>query len=529
MTKPNKTKNIFKKKKINKQSHNIQTYILIKTYLSIVSTNNPLDFFFLFCNQLKMSYNSYDNGEQYDAFFDAGHSEHVEQTAAQKQSHYNMTRRTQMEAVLRNQIATNPQDLTTGRHRYQTNIPPPIFVTPDGRSMRFTIQHGEPRRAEFVQKIITHGGAVIEPGKDVILLGQQDAILLGQHGVFSIDFIDDCIEQGQIIAIAPYINCNTEEEPNLIDPRIAAISQQSNLSDDPNSQIPELTAAQLQQLEPQQQESVHEPLFQPQPLHHHYEPAIEAEFPPSRQQQSLPLTPPPQQNQQHEIQPQQQQQNEMPVQEQELVSTASSSVQKSTTKTAKKSTNRFTEEQDEFILERIRENPRLRNSHKFYDTLATMEILNNHTQNSIRSRYRRLLQHRLYYVYKIDDFDRLVYDKHGEKIKVGIEDIGGTLKNKFTAEDDYILCKALKDAKRVVYSVFSDLYRKNPHHSINSWRDRYRKFVGDGDIEAYITYYEKKISVGETPEGLSRVVAITKPKKNLSKEVDAEEESRESV
>ena len=226
-----------------------------------------------------MSYNSYDNGEQYDAFFDAGHSEHVEQTAAQKQSHYNMTRRTQMEAVLRNQIATNPQDLTTGRHRYQTNIPPPIFVTPDGRSMRFTIQHGEPRRAEFVQKIITHGGAVIEPGKDVILLGQQDAILLGQHGVFSIDFIDDCIEQGQIIAIAPYINCNTEEEPNLIDPRIAAISQQSNLSDDPNSQIPELTAAQLQQLEPQQQESVHEPLFQPQPLHHHYEPAIEAEFP----------------------------------------------------------------------------------------------------------------------------------------------------------------------------------------------------------------------------------------------------------
>ena len=58
---------------------------------------------------------------------------------------------------------------------------------------------------------------------------------------------------------------------------------------------------------------------------------------------------------------------------------------------------------------------------------------------------------------------------------------------------------------------------------------RSRKFVGDGDIEAYITYYEKKISVGETPEGLSRVVAITKPKKNLSKEVDAEEESRESV
>lgn len=44
--KTKQNKKHLRKKKINKQSHNIQTYILIKTYLSIVSTNNPLDFFF---------------------------------------------------------------------------------------------------------------------------------------------------------------------------------------------------------------------------------------------------------------------------------------------------------------------------------------------------------------------------------------------------------------------------------------------------------------------------------------------------
>lgn len=44
--KTKQNKKHLQKKKINKQSHNIQTYILIKTYLSIVSTNNPLDFFF---------------------------------------------------------------------------------------------------------------------------------------------------------------------------------------------------------------------------------------------------------------------------------------------------------------------------------------------------------------------------------------------------------------------------------------------------------------------------------------------------
>ena len=63
-----------------------------------------------------------------------------------------------------------------------------------------------------------------------------------------------------------------------------------------------------------------------------------------------------------------------------------------------------------------------------------------HTGNSIRSRFRKHLESRLNYIYKTDDQDQLIRDEAGNLIKIGLDEMPGTLKNKFTPEDDYLLC-----------------------------------------------------------------------------------------
>ncbi|KAG7666411.1 RAP1 [[Candida] subhashii] len=191
-----------------------------------------------------------------------------------------------------------------------------------------------------------------------------------------------------------------------------------------------------------------------------------------------------------------------------------------TTATGSKRHNRFTPEKDEFILKRVRLNPRFRHSHKFFNELAQEDILRGHTGNSIRARFRKHLEPRLEFVYKLDANDKLIKDKiTGQYIKLGIDELPDTLKQKYTAEDDYMLCREAKDyilekgiqvdlendLVVLPYTFYSRTYRKNPKHSLHSWRDRFRRYVTPGMIPQYIAYYEECIQKGEEPKPLLKL------------------------
>ncbi|RCK55253.1 DNA-binding protein RAP1 [Candida viswanathii] len=358
----------------------------------------------------------------------------VDEAEQQQQQNQN-TRKAQFEEVT-NASQGFPvivQEMAPQHPRYQPTRLPQIFNI-DGRSLAFYISPNEPHRGEYLNKIIQHGGILVESPTDAL-------ITLGTDQAIRLDFIDKCIEEGRVVIGDPFAN----------DVGDAAGEQTADFLDEVSGMIDPV----IQQLGRDVSD-------------------IEA---------SAQLL-----SQQHQPQPE--------VARDALLISQSS-------RNKPKTPNRFTEEQDEFVLERVREKPRLRNSHKFYDALAEHPKLAPHTGNSIRSRYRRVLRHRLYFVYKTDDHDRLVFDSHGQKINIGIDEIGGTLKNKFTAEDDYRLCLALKNSNKIVYSVFSDLYRRYPNHSINSWRDRYRKFVKEDEIDDYINYYLRKKRQGREPLCLS--------------------------
>jgi Myb-like DNA-binding protein RAP1 len=209
--------------------------------------------------------------------------------------------------------------------------------------------------------------------------------------------------------------------------------------------------------------------------------------------------------------------------------------------------NRFTHEKDEFILKQIRLNPRFRNSHVFFNKLAQSEILRGHTGNSIRSRFRNHLQSQLTWVYNTDENDEVVRDKYGHKQKINLQQFNRSLKNIFTAEDDYCLCveasktlginvdidpqdnfdvddfydkyiKAYNDGlvasnssiNQITYSFFDKMYRKKPTHPLHSWRDRYRKYVSSDIIAAYIKYYTRCQAVGIAAKNLPRKIEYTK-------------------
>ncbi|ODV82421.1 uncharacterized protein CANTADRAFT_88315 [Suhomyces tanzawaensis NRRL Y-17324] len=178
--------------------------------------------------------------------------------------------------------------------------------------------------------------------------------------------------------------------------------------------------------------------------------------------------------------------------------------------------SKFTPEKDQYILRRIRMQPKYRDSHSFFDQLATEDMLKDHTGNSIRSRYRKHLKQHLLYVYQVDESGRPIRDDRGKKIKLGLDELPDTIKNKYTAEEDYIMCieakkfllfenKRLDEAHKLPYSFFNDVHRKAPKHSLHSWRDHYRKYVTAGTIPEFIEYYEQSISRGIRPKPLSIV------------------------
>ncbi|CAI5758989.1 unnamed protein product [Candida verbasci] len=209
-----------------------------------------------------------------------------------------------------------------------------------------------------------------------------------------------------------------------------------------------------------------------------------------------------------------------------------------------KGTSRFTPEQDSYIIEQIRANPTLRNSHKFFDKLSTHPTLRGHTGNSIRSRYRRHLSKDLIYIYKQGPDGKMIKDENGEYIKVSLEQIE-TLKKKFTPEDDYQLCMEavqyqrekcesdgrefdINDDIEPTFSFYNTMYRKNSSHSVHSWRDRFRRHVTRGTIPKYIEYYDKCIKDKVQPNVLTRLNKYTEKPKESTESQATESKTTES-
>lgn len=208
---------------------------------------------------------------------------------------------------------------------------------------------------------------------------------------------------------------------------------------------------------------------------------------------------------------------------------------------------RFNSEKDEFIIQKVRKHPRYRNSHKFFEELASYDILKGHTGNSVRSRYRNHLQSKVKYVWDTDEDGEIRVDDNGRKIKVLLSEYQGSLKNNFTAEDDYLLCSEVakisglpyeteskasfdvedfyndkikkannnsdsnySDLNPVTYSFFDKMYRKNPNHTLHSWRDRFRKYVCIDVIPDYLKYYQRCLKLKIHPKNLPRKIEYTK-------------------
>lgn len=185
--------------------------------------------------------------------------------------------------------------------------------------------------------------------------------------------------------------------------------------------------------------------------------------------------------------------------------------------------HRYNDEKDEFILEQVRLHPHLRNTHHLFLELAKESVLMGHTGNSIRSRYRKVLAPRLEYVYKINARGEPERDKQGNYVILGSDALPATLKNRFNGDDDYAMCRMARDyllerdvdifdgsresqAKFALpYTFFSALYKKCPTHSLHSWRDRYRKHVGEGTLSRYIDYHNDCHVKGLTPRPLLRI------------------------
>ena len=222
----------------------------------------------------------------------------------------------------------------------------------------------------------------------------------------------------------------------------------------------------------------------------------------------------------------------------------------------------FTTDEDDFILDVVRKNPTRRTTHTLFDEIS--QYVPNHTGNSIRHRYRQYLAKRLEFVYKVDDFGKLIRDADGKLIPT--KELPSSLKRRFTALEDYTLAKAMKRqfyidlyqinpdtgksligendppsvvAKRKVTmdrnhvqgteptladfttngrkgpisrEFLKTFAEKYPTHSQNAWRDRLRKFVLIYGIDSYIQYYEEEISEGREPAPIKNMT--NRPKRS---------------
>lgn len=177
--------------------------------------------------------------------------------------------------------------------------------------------------------------------------------------------------------------------------------------------------------------------------------------------------------------------------------------------------NGFTPEEDAFILDEVRKNPHRRSTHQLFKEIAIK--LGKHTGNSIRYRFRTHLASSLNYVYKVDSNGILQLDEN--KNLIVSNELPPTVKNKFTADDDYLLAKEVKKRLSLLNSsngndnsiidskpiplpgkFFEELQENYPHHTKAAWRDRYRKFIVPYGLENYIKYYEEQKSQNLQPD-----------------------------
>ncbi|ODV86102.1 hypothetical protein CANARDRAFT_7458 [[Candida] arabinofermentans NRRL YB-2248] len=200
--------------------------------------------------------------------------------------------------------------------------------------------------------------------------------------------------------------------------------------------------------------------------------------------------------------------------------------------TPKKRSSKFTPQEDEAILDLIRRNPNLRSTHSFYARIAQLPLLSSHTGNSIRFRFRKILQPRLEYVYQLDPETNEVMINSETGKPIIIKDLPELLKSQYTAEEDYELCKHIryfkdhsedflkkrKGSENIPESVFLRLVEKSPRHTAMSWRDRYRKFASRYGIDEYCKYYEDCLAQNIEPV----------PMKNLSSRSKEATEARAS-
>ncbi|CAI8507603.1 unnamed protein product [Pichia kudriavzevii] len=191
----------------------------------------------------------------------------------------------------------------------------------------------------------------------------------------------------------------------------------------------------------------------------------------------------------------------------------------------KRKSKKFTPEEDEFILDLVRRNPHLRSTHTFFARISQLAPLSDHTGNSIRYRYRKVLAPQMDYVYEIDPVSGKPKIDPKTNAPIEVTEIPSLIKSQYTSEEDYQLCKhilAYKKGDLVLYgkkkheisqipeAVFQELNERNPRHSAMSWRDRYRKFAAKFGIRRYIEYYEDCLKKNISPE----------PMKNMSSRTD---------
>lgn len=200
-------------------------------------------------------------------------------------------------------------------------------------------------------------------------------------------------------------------------------------------------------------------------------------------------------------------------------------LRKSTAPIPKRRSKKFTKEEDDFILDLVRRNPHLRSTHTFFARISQLAPLSEHTGNSIRYRYRKILAPTLSYVYKIDPSTGKPEIDPETNEPVRVEEIPSLIKAQYVAEEDYLLCRHILSFKsgemvllgkkkqeiaQIPEAVFQELNKLNPRHSAYSWRDRYRKFAAKFGLRRYVAYYEDCIRKNISPE----------PMKNMSSRAD---------
>lgn len=430
-----------------------------------------------------------------------------------------------------------------------------LFGDYNGRPLLFFIPYNDAQRAYYRDKLYEHGGIITETRPSItnsIILATSNPVLDEEVPSYRLQFIDDCIAAGMILNISNYQHfvappstsasttthqLTTPKTPTT--PSLGITGTSNSFASLPNSYIvSQYSQLQSQALLLRPSQQVMSGLLQSLASQHSFSyPNSNARSNSLPQINQTPFQPPaPQFLQSTTVHGRQQNHNEYSNYGQQFnqfnASSSSSSRQLlelqvndiSPTSTVTITTGsslaitvtKFTPEKDEFILERVREKPRERNSHKFFRLLAEHPILKEHTANSIRNRFRHQLFARLKYIYKSDERGELVRDPQThEPVRVGLDQLPLALKNKYTAEDDMILCQEILDYNKqknieitnditVPVSYFKKLHTKYPHHPTSSWRDRYRKFVQVVGCVSYMEYYRRCIALGQMPKPIDK-------------------------